>query len=575
MERRVFLAILLSFAVFYGYQTLFVPPPPPGQVAGTAPPAASPAPAPATPADAAAPAAAPSPADPAAVISEAAEREVIVETATVQAVLSNRGGRIMHWRLKEYRDSRGEPVDLVPSALPDDQPRPFSLRVDDPEVTRRLNGSLYRVAGDTNGAVDATAAAATVVFEYQDAGGLHARKEFRFDPRNYIVVFSTVVSNGSQALNPTIVWGPGLGDVGASSGGGSFFTGNYVQPPQAMLHRGGKVERITAATLTEDPAHEGQFRYAGIDDHYFLAAALEPGQARLEYRPVTLPGPDDTQRLFLAEAMRRPQGAGELRFFIGPKQVDVLRSIDAELVRTINYGMFDFVVVPLLTTLKWLYQYVGNYGLAIVALTILINLAMFPLRHKSVVAMRKMQLIQPQMKAIQERYSHLKVTDPARQKMQTEIMSLYREKGVNPASGCVPMLLTMPVLLAFYSLLSMSIELRGAPLGGWIRDLSVPDPYYVIPALMGVTMFWQQKITPTTADPAQQRIMMIMPIMFTGMMLFSPSGVVLYWFVSNLWAIGQQYFTISLLGPPEAARPPAERRVKSAGSGKTPGAGKS
>jgi YidC/Oxa1 family membrane protein insertase len=577
MERRVFLAILLSFAVFYGYQMLFLPPPPaePVPAEGTAVPAA-----PLSPPSATAPAPAPAPpavieTDPAALISEAVEREVIVETANVQAVITNRGGRLLHWRLKHYRDRNGEPVDLVPSELPEDQPRPFSLQVDDPQVTRRLNGALYRA--DASGPVDATIKAAAVEFEYQDASGLHARKTFRFDPATYVIAFSAAVSNGSQTLNPTIVWGPGLGDVGALSGGGSFFTGNYVQPPQAILHRNGKVERLDQGSLAEQPAHEGDFRFAGIDDHYFMAAALNPGQARLEFRPATLPAPAaDQQRQFLVESIRQQQPAQEVRFFVGPKQVDVLRTVDAELVRAINFGIFDFVVVPLLTTLKWLYLYIGNYGLAIIALTILINLAMFPLRHKSVVAMRKMQAIQPQMKAIQERYSHLKVTDPARQKMQTEIMSLYREKGVNPASGCIPMLLTMPVLLAFYSLLSMSIELRGAEFGGWIRDLSAPDPYYVIPALMGITMFWQQRITPTAVDPAQQRIMMIMPVMFTGMMLFSPSGVVLYWFVSNLWAIGQQYFTTWLIGAPVPvpARPPAERRLKNAGSGKTSGADK-
>jgi YidC/Oxa1 family membrane protein insertase len=234
------------------------------------------------------------------------------------------------------------------------------------------------------------------------------------------------------------------------------------------------------------------------------------------------------------------------------------------------------MTVPLLSALKWLYGYTANYGWAIVVLTILINLAMFPLRHKSMVAMRKMQAIQPQMKAIQERYAHLKVTDPARQKMNTEVMNLYREKGVNPAAGCVPMLLTMPVLLAFFSLLSMSIELRGAPFGWWIRDLSEADPYFVLPALMGVTMFWQQRITPTTVDPTQQRVMMLMPVMFTAMMSFSASGVVLYWFVGQVWAIGQQYFTNWLIGPPPAAvvRPPAERRIKNAGTGKTSGAGK-
>jgi YidC/Oxa1 family membrane protein insertase len=582
MERRVFLAILLSFVVFYGYQTLFMPPPPVAPAATPAAAAGSGAGAGGAISNPAATAATPPvslpPVDlPPAITGETSEREVTVETATVQAVLSNRGGRVVHWRLKDYRDSNGEPVDLIPSALPDEQPRPFSLRVDDVETTRRLNSAIYRVSGDSAGRVDATTSAATLGFEYQDASGLRVRKEFKFEPAGYVVTFSAAVSSGEQVLNPTIHWGPGLGDIGASSGGGSFFTGNAVQPPQAIVHRGGKVERLTSATLAEQPAHEGDFRFAGIDDHYFLAAALNPGQARLEFQPLTLPGGNGTQRQLLAESIRRRQPGESTRFFVGPKQVDVLREADTELVRAINFGMFDFVVVPLLTTLKWLHQYIGNYGLAIIVLTILINLAMFPLRHKSVVAMRKMQALQPQMKAIQDRYANLKVTDPGKQKMQTEIMALYREHGVNPASGCVPMLLTMPVLLAFYSLLSMSIELRGAPLGGWIHDLSAPDPFYVIPALMGVTMFWQQRITPTTADPAQQKVMMFMPIMFTGMMLFSPSGVVLYWFVSNLWAIGQQYFTTWLIpaSPASPARPPAERRVKSAGRGKTPAADKS
>jgi YidC/Oxa1 family membrane protein insertase len=160
--------------------------------------------------------------------------------------------------------------------------------------------------------------------------------------------------------------------------------------------------------------------------------------------------------------------------------------------------------------------------------------------------------------------------------MNTEIMALYKEKGVSPAGGCLPMLLQFPVLLAFYSMLSQSIELRGAVFGFWIADLSQPDPYYVIPVLMGVTMFWQTKITPSTADPAQQKIMMLMPLMFMVFFLQAPSGLVVYWFVSNLWAIGQQYFTIWMIGPATApvVRPPAERRLKNAGAGRTPGADK-
>ena len=200
----------------------------------------------------------------------------------------------------------------------------------------------------------------------------------------------------------------------------------------------------------------------------------------------------------------------------------------------------------------------GQHGWSIILLTIAINLVMFPLRHKSSVAMRRMQAIQPQMKAIQDRYAHLKMTDPGRQKMQEEVSALYREKGVNPASGCLPLLLTLPVLMAFYSLLAQSVELRGAPFAAWLHDLSTADPYFVLPALMGITMFWQQRLTPTTADPAQQRVMMVMPFMFTAMMLFSASGVVLYWFVSQVWAIGQQYLTNWIVGPlPVAAKPAA------------------
>jgi YidC/Oxa1 family membrane protein insertase len=155
-------------------------------------------------------------------------------------------------------------------------------------------------------------------------------------------------------------------------------------------------------------------------------------------------------------------------------------------------------------------------------------------------------------------------------------MNLYREKGVNPASGCLPMLLMMPVLFAFYSMLGYAIELRGAEFGWWIKDLSLADPYYVLPVLVALTMFWQQKLTPASADPAQQKMMMFMPIMFGFIFLTTAAGTALYWFVSNLWAIGQQYVTNSLIGPPAAqtVRPAAERRPKNAGAGRTAGAEK-
>jgi YidC/Oxa1 family membrane protein insertase len=230
------------------------------------------------------------------------------------------------------------------------------------------------------------------------------------------------------------------------------------------------------------------------------------------------------------------------------------------------------IVVPLLRSLKWVNGWIGNYGWSIIILTFMINAIMFPLRHKSVVSMRKMQEIQPQVKAIQDRYSKLKATDPAKQKMNTELMALYKEKGVNPASGCVPMLLTFPFIFAFYALLSTAIELRGAPWFGWIHDLSAHDPYFVTPILMGVSQVWQQRLAPATGmDPAQQKMMMIMPVFFTFLFLWYPAGVALYWLVNNLWAIGQQYATNYMIGPPHvrAVRPPSERRVKRVGGGKT------
>src|SRR5205085_3941235 len=258
----------------------------------------------------------------------------------------------------------------------------------------------------------------------------------------------------------------------------------------------------------------------------------------------------------------------------GPKDFDQLTAIDPDLALAIDFGYFKVIVVPLLRSLKWVNGFVGNYGWSIIILTLIINIVLFPLRHKSVVSMRKMQEIQPEVKAIQDRYSKLKATDPAKQKMNQELMALYKERGVNPASGCVPMLLTFPFIFAFYALLSTAIELRGAPWFGWIQDLSAHDPYFVVPILMGVSQVWQQRLAPATGmDPVQQKMMLLMPIFFTFLFLWYPAGVALYWFVNNLWAIGQQYLTNHMIGPPKVARPAgasaSERRMKRVGGGKT------
>jgi YidC/Oxa1 family membrane protein insertase len=568
MERRVLLAISLSFAVLFIYQALFIPPPadnttPVAPLASAAP-ATSVGGAPALPSGetASAPPAVAA-AMPETLVGDAAEREVVVETATVRAVFTNRGARLRHWALKNYRDDDEGPIDLIPEVIPPDLPLPFSLRVDDTAVSLRLNEALYRVDGpDAN----------SVTFSLETADGLKVAKTFTLDPQTFIVSFTANVELNGQPLNPLVQWGAGMTDDIARTPTGSFLSPAFVYKAQAIYHTAGDVTREAASDLTSGAVREGQFRWGGVDDHYFISAVLDPpAPTRFEFRPVQIAAQGETPLgegqigEYVAYAVRFPNPPEGVRFYIGPKQLDVMRAIDPEFTRAIYFGMFAWLAAPLLDALRWVHGYVGSWGWSIIVLTILINLVMFPLRHKSVVSMRRMQEIQPQMKAIQERYAKYKITDPERQKMNSEVMDLYRAKGVNPASGCVPMLLTLPFLFAFYAMLGQAIEIKGESFW-WIRDLALRDPLYITPALMGLSMFWQQKITPTTADPTQQKIMMFMPLMITVTMLFAPAGLVIYWLVSNIWTIGQQYFTNILIGPPKVpgAKPKESKPAKAA-----------
>jgi YidC/Oxa1 family membrane protein insertase len=565
MERRVLLAITLSFLVLFLFQRFVMPPPAPVPSAPAATPnqnasatsATGAASAPVTPAAPVAPAA---PAI-AATVSEANAREVVVETSKLKAVFSNRGATIVHWILKEYRTDAGQPLDLVPAGSGVDAIKPFTVTVDDQAIDSRLQDAVYRVT--VNGAaageaVDATASPQTIVFEAAAADGFSVKKTFTIEPTSYVLVFGADVRMGGQRLNPVIHWGPGLGDDIARARPASFFSPSYNTPAQPIVHKDGKVERVAT---TASGVREGLLRYGGIDDHYFVSMLLNEQNTqavRMDFAPIHVPQTDDpaiTGR-YVDYSVRFQSPQDQSRFFFGPKEFDTLRSIDPEMTRVINFGIFAWLAAPLLGALKWVHGFIGNWGWAIIVLTLLINIVLFPLRHKSVVSMRKMQEIQPQMKAIQDRYAKYKVTDPERQKMNTEVMELYKAKGVNPASGCIPMLLTFPFLFGFYNMLSQSIEIRGADFVGWIHNLSAPDPFYILPLVMGAAQFWQTKMTPSTADPAQQRIMMFMPIMFSVMSLSFPSGLVIYWLVSTLFTIGQQHFTNYLIGAP--ARPAAK-----------------
>ena len=572
MEKRVLLAVVLSFVVLYGYQALFPPPKPPQRTdapaASPSAPTAQPSSTPAAPAitpppqpapvEAAKPSAAP-------LVADSAERDVVVESDHVRAVFSTRGAVLKTWLLKKYQHN-GQHLDLVPQNVPAGTLRPFALSFDDAAVTATLQNALFKPSATS---LDLRNAPATLTFEYQDASGLSAHKTFAFPgAQPYVVDFSAVVMQGGKPLLPTIEWGAAIG-----TGISQSSTGVYSPPSQPIFYRDGDVNRVSRDDIAENAAPAGNFGFAGVDDHYFLAATLPAGKPlSLKYQALDVPvaEPPGTTAHFVTWSVRTAEAPSNARFFFGPKDFDVLAAVDRDLVRAIDFGMFAWLVVPLLRSLKWINGYVGNYGWSIIILTAIINIMMFPLRHKSVVSMRKMQELQPEVKAIQDRYKNLKMSDPARQKQNVELMNLYRERGVNPASGCVPMLLTLPVLFAFYSMLSVAIELRGAPFILWIKDLAVYDPLYITPVLMGVTQFIQTKMTPSTAtDPMQQKMFLIMPIVFTAMFVFAPSGLVLYWTVSNIWAIAQQVVTNKLIGPSRAPRPPAERKVKPVGAGKT------
>jgi YidC/Oxa1 family membrane protein insertase len=550
MEKRVFLAILLSFVVLAVYQVAFPPakpavPPAAATSASATPDAASAAPSAPMPASAVSPAPAA-----AALVADTEARDVVVDTDKVHAVFSTKGATLKSWRLKGYLEG-GEPLDFVPADLPATSPRPFTMSTDDAALSQTLATALFR---PSTVKLTLGSAPGQLSFEYRDESGLTARKTFYFQPegKSYVLKVDASVDLHGTSKPVTLVSGPALG-LGYQPDGSRHTALRGVQ------NLAGKVQHLSASSLQKQGRYDGDLRFAGVEDQYFLSAAL-PGTEKVvvEYSPLTLPVPGGgTGTRDLISYRVSVPGSFSLSYFLGPKDFDVLRGVDPrlDLVRAIDFGMFAWLVVPLLQALKWINRYLGNYGWSIIVLTIIINLIIFPLRHRSMVSMRKMQAVQPEVKAIQERYKKYKLTDPERGKMNQEMMALYKQKGVNPASGCVPMLLTMPVLYAFYAMLYAAIELRGAPFAGWITDLSRHDPFYITPILMGRSMLWQQRLMPTTADPIQQKMFLLMPVVFTVSFLWAPAGLVLYWFSSNLMAIGQQYLTNRMIAAPVRVTP--------------------
>lgn len=274
---------------------------------------------------------------------------------------------------------------------------------------------------------------------------------------------------------------------------------------------------------------------ASIGKHYFTTAIIDESDIAPMFSAKV-----DVNKSVATGSLKYVQSQGAVKkfvskTFIGPKELKLLQKVDNRLGEIINFGMFAIIAKPILMLLKFLYTIVGNYGVAIIIVTLLIRMLLLPLNISSYRSMKKMQVIQPLLKSLKEKYK----ADP--KQLQLETMALMKREKVNPIGGCLPMLLQLPIFIALYNVLAQSIELYQAPFMLWIMDLSLKDPYYVLPVLMGVTMFIQQKITPTTMDPAQAKAMQIMPVIFSLMMISLPSGLTLYIFVSTLFGIIQQY----------------------------------
>jgi len=527
MEKRILVAFLLSLAVLYGFRALYGPQP----TVPIAPQTQEPVPA--SPESSAKPESSaeqqsPSGSSPGKVIQAERAENVMFESALYDVTISNRGAVLRSFKPKLYTDGKGSPIDLIDANGAEKLGWPLAMVTADPKLNELLASADFLVTREGNG----------LELEYAD-GSVHARKTMTFEPDNYDLVLTTSLTRDGKAVPHEIVWQSGFGDQSITPDPAKRFV---VYPEGSALTK-------TAVASLEDKALMAD--RVGVEDQYFLAMFRMAGSGGIKLRKQEYPGSDGkpvaTSHISI-DAQEQPT-----RIYIGPKDQKALAKADPRLFAVIDYdyGYFGFIAKPLTRALFWIHSYIGNFGWAIIVLTVLINLLLFPLRLKQQSSMLKMQTIQPQMRTLQDKYKKLKPNDPKRAEVQSQMMGLYKEHGVNPMGGCLPLLLQMPFLMAFWSMLNAAIELRQAPWILWIRDLSVPDPYFIMPIIMAVSMVVQQKMTPNpTMDPMQARMMLIMPLMFSVLFLWAQSGLMLYWLTSNLVGIGQQVFINKYWAPP-------------------------
>jgi YidC/Oxa1 family membrane protein insertase len=585
-EKRVMLAFALSILVLILSRAYFFKEPPsqPKKAEKTA---ATQAPQPGAPFTSNVPPSATSSASPKSIVPAAIpvlrgaqSEDIVVESMLYRVTFSTRGAVVKSWVLKSYRDAKNQPLDTVNAAACESLGFPMSLNLTNSALAAQANQAIY-VATASNGSSgnsskeavahsgDIIVPPATLTFTFSD-GKVQIKKQFSFN-EDYVARVQVSVSDGQNYLPVEVSWPGGFGDH-------SLPFATIESYRQGVYGSIGDLTTISQGKVKEERNVPGPLQLAGLEDKFFAQIYLPDAPDQVSFQLARQPWtpPDWTEKdkpnpLDGTLAELQPK-AMEFRMFVGPKALEVLRSLHPPLDSLVDFGWFSVVAKPLFIGMRFIYDHwVHNYGWAIVLLTFIITMAMFPLKLKSLRSAQEMQKVAPIVKGIQDKYKNYKFNDPRKQKMNEEVMKVYSEHGINPLGGCLPMLLQMPFLYGFYRVLDLAIELRHAPWIWWVKDLSTPDRLNIlgfsIPVLvifMTLASFILQRMTPmATADPSQARMMAFMPI-FMGFLFYRfASGMVLYWLTSSVVQILQQVFINRRMPPPAALpvpRKPAEAK---------------
>ncbi len=467
---------------------------------------------------------------------ETREQQIIIETSLFKAIWSNKGAVLKSWRLKEHVDEEGEPLELISGRSAAIDRFPFILSTDDPSFDNLINTALYTVSKPELRLFDGQNG--SIRFEYSQEDGTKVEKLFTFTDGRYIFDMEINVWKNGMRIDPRLIWGPGIGNASIASQGARIGISNGMAVSSA-----GKVQfRDERKQYRLENSAFSFVNWAAYNDQYFTAMFFPSSQnssARFikEDRQIEIPGEDLPQTIsYFFLSISIPDKA-----YIGPKEFDRLVALGGNAKGVLRFGLFGAISEILFRAMKAVYKTIPNWGLCIILITLFVKIIFFPLTYKSTQSMSKMQELQPKIKAIKAKYKKAKKDMDQRKKMNEETMKLYKEHKVNPAGGCLPMLIQMPIFWGFFRLLMVTIEFRHAPFLLWITDLSVKDPIFITPVLMGITQYISQKMTPTSADPSQQKMMMIMPVIMTIFFMNFSSGLVLYWLTNNVLQIGQQY----------------------------------